>query len=99
MTTTFRPQWCRREFLTLMASGLAGLALRPFNLLAAAADEIIPALHAPVGLQLWSLREQLPKDLAGTLAKVRSMGFTQVEGAGLWGKKVGELRAALDAAG
>ena len=27
------------------------------------------------------------------------MGFTQVEGAGLWGRKAAELRAALDAAG
>ena len=53
----------------------------------------------PVGLQMWSLREYLPKDLAGTLAKIRAMGFREVEGAGLWKHTAGELRAALDAAG
>ena len=50
-------------------------------------------------MQLWSLREHLPKDLSGTLAKVRAMGFREVEGAGLWKHTAAELRAALDAAG
>jgi sugar phosphate isomerase/epimerase len=99
MTTPSLPHLCRREFLTLTASGLAAVAIKPFSAAAAALDETIPALHAPVGLQLWSLREELPKDLPGTLAKVRAMGFTQVEGAGLWKQKVADLRAALDAAG
>jgi sugar phosphate isomerase/epimerase len=67
--------------------------------LAADRPEIKTALNGPVGLQLWSLREHLPKDLPGTLAKVRAMGFREVEGAGLWGHPVRELRASLDAAG
>jgi sugar phosphate isomerase/epimerase len=61
--------------------------------------EIKVAFPGVVGLQLWSLREYLPKDLAGTLAKVRAMGFQDVEGAGLWKHTAPELRAALDAAG
>jgi sugar phosphate isomerase/epimerase len=67
----------------------------------AAADRtpIKTALNGPVGLQLWSLREHLPKDLPGTLAKVRAMGFTEVEGAGLWGHTLQAMRGALDAAG
>jgi sugar phosphate isomerase/epimerase len=64
-----------------------------------AQDEIKTVLNGPVGVQMWSFREFLPKDLAGTLAKVRAMGFREVEGAGLWKRTVGELRAALDAAG
>jgi sugar phosphate isomerase/epimerase len=62
-------------------------------------EELATGLNGPVGLQLWSLREYLPKDLPGTLAKIRALGFREVEGAGLWGKTVPELRAALDAAG
>ena len=62
-------------------------------------DEIRTTLNGPVGLQLWSLREYLPKDLRGTLAKVRNMGFREVEGAGLWGHSLSEMRAALDGAG
>ena len=34
---------------------------------ASAQDEIKTALNGPVGLQLWSLREYLPKDLRGSL--------------------------------
>jgi sugar phosphate isomerase/epimerase len=88
----------RREFLTsiVAAGGLGAIAT-------AAAPreqaEISTALSGPVGLQLWSLREYLPKDLAGTLAKVRGMGFRNVEGAGLWKHTVEELRGALDRAG
>jgi sugar phosphate isomerase/epimerase len=50
-------------------------------------------------LQLWSLREYLPKDLPGVLTKVRGMGFREVEGAGLWKHTLAEMRSALDAAG
>jgi sugar phosphate isomerase/epimerase len=74
-----------------VAAGIAGTAF--------AQDEIKTALNGPVGLQLWSLREYLPKDLGGTLSKIRALGFREVEGAGLWGKTVREVRAALDAAG
>ena len=89
----------RRDFLTAMAAGLGASALRPASAGAAARPEIRTALSGPVGLQLWSLRESLPKDLPGTLAKVRGMGFVQVEGAGLWGQPLATFRAALDEAG
>jgi len=45
------------------------------------------------------VRDDLPKDLGGVLARVRGMGFREVEGAGLWGHTAADLRAALDAAG
>ena len=67
--------------------------------LASAQHEIKTALNGPVGLQLWSLREYLPKDPQGVLAKVRGMGFRDVEGAGLWKHTAADMRAALDAAG
>ena len=89
----------RRTFLTTVAAGLGASAIRPSWALAADKAEIKTALNGPVGLQLWSLREYLPKDLAGTLAKVRAMGFRDVEGAGLWKHSVSDFRAALDKAG
>ena len=89
----------RRDFLTVMAAGLSASAIRPGWARAADRPEIKTALSGPVGLQLWSLRESLPKDLPGTLAKVRAMGFVQVEGAGLWGQPLPAFRAALDKAG
>ncbi|HEU4926423.1 MAG TPA: hypothetical protein VFT24_05210, partial [Vicinamibacterales bacterium] len=89
--------WSRRQFLSTVAAGLAApVGARPWL---DAQDEITTVLNGPVGVQMWSFREYLPKDLPGTLAKVRAMGFREVEGAGLWKRTVGELRAALDAAG
>jgi sugar phosphate isomerase/epimerase len=89
----------RRAFLNTVAVGLGASAIRPLSISAADAPEIKTALNGPVGLQLWSLREYLPKDVPGTLAKVRAMGFREVEGAGLWGQTAPGLRAALDKAG
>lgn len=87
----------RRAFLTTLAAGLgASAVVRGWEMPQA---EIKTALNGPVGLQLWSLRDYLPKDLRGVLAKVRAMGFREVEGAGLWGHTVAEMHAALDAAG
>jgi sugar phosphate isomerase/epimerase len=88
----------RREFLSSLAAGLGAAALVPRLGTAADKAAIKTALNGPIGLQLWSLREQLKQDVPGTLARIRAMGFTEVEGAGLWGRSAAELRAALDAA-
>ncbi len=87
----------RRTFLTTLAAGIGASAVVPKWV--AAQEEIKTTLNGPVGLQLWSLREYLPKDLPGVLTKVRGMGFREVEGAGLWKHTVAEMRSALDAAG
>jgi sugar phosphate isomerase/epimerase len=90
--------YSRREFITTVSTGIGTAALAGGRAMAAE-----PTIKTPikgiVGLQLWSLRESLPKDLPGTLARIRAMGFEQVEGAGLWGHTVQDLRAALDKAG
>jgi sugar phosphate isomerase/epimerase len=44
-----------------------------------------PSFKGPVGLQLYSLRDQFAKDVPGTLARVRDFGFTYVELAGTYG--------------
>ncbi len=89
----------RRDFLLTAAAGLGAAAFRSARALAADRSPIQSPLNGPIGLQLWSLREYLPKDLSGTLARVRALGFREVEGAGLWNHSAAELRAALDAAG
>ena len=88
----------RREFLTTVATALAASRATPAGAVAPQAATASP-LNGPIGLQLWSLREYLPKDLPGTLAKVAAMGFQEVEGAGLWGHSAAEFRKALDIAG
>jgi sugar phosphate isomerase/epimerase len=88
----------RRAFLTTVAAGAGASAIRPAWAALPDPPEIKTALKGSVGVQLWSFREYLPKDLPGTLSKIRALGFREVEGAGLWGHKASELRAALDAA-
>jgi sugar phosphate isomerase/epimerase len=56
-------------------------------------------LNMPIGLQLYTVRDLLPKDFDGTLAKVRSAGYTEVEAAGYYGRSAKEFRHAMDQAG
>ncbi len=53
----------------------------------------------PVGLQLYSVRDFMEKDLPGTLKKVKTMGYDYVEPAGLCGVSAEEFKKALDEAG
>ena len=56
-------------------------------------------LGLPLGLQLYSVRQQMVEDLDGTLAAVSKAGYTEVEAAALPNKSATEVRAALDRAG
>ena len=95
-------RFSRRDFLKTAAAGagagLAGLGSfgRPPALTAAA-----PAKKVPVGVQLYSVREQAAKDLPAVLEAVGKMGYQGVEFAGYygWEGKPKELRRLLDANG
>jgi sugar phosphate isomerase/epimerase len=53
----------------------------------------------PLGVQLWSFRNSFKADVPGTLARVRALGFEEVELAGTYGMSAAQFRQALDAAG
>lgn len=53
----------------------------------------------PLGIQLYSVREQMAQDFEGALAGVRGAGFLEVESASLPKKPAAEIRKALDNAG
>lgn len=50
----------------------------------------------PIGIQLYTVREQLAKDPAGTLARLAEIGFREVEFAGFPANTARSLRAMLD---
>ena len=50
----------------------------------------------PIGVQLYSIREDCARDLPGTLAAVAEMGFDGVEFAGYYGYTAKDLRKLLD---
>lgn len=56
-------------------------------------------LQTPVGLQLYSVRDQLPKDFAGTLAQVHGAGYSVVEAAGYFDRTAADFRQAMETAG
>ena len=45
----------------------------------------------PLGIQLWTVKDEAAKDLEGTLRKVYAAGFREIEFAGYYGKTAAEL--------
>jgi sugar phosphate isomerase/epimerase len=56
-------------------------------------------LGLPLGLQLYSVRDVLPKDYAGTLKSLGAMGYREVEAAGFFNHTVAEVKQAMRDAG
>lgn len=56
-------------------------------------------VRLPIGLQLFSVRDDMEKDFAGTLKKVKEMGYDGVEFAGLYGKTPAEVKKLCDEIG
>jgi sugar phosphate isomerase/epimerase len=70
----------RREFLKTATVLSSGVALGSFtNLLGCKAASASRTVHENFGLQLYSLRDVLPKDPKGVLTKVASYGYKQIE--------------------
>ena len=74
-TIIFSMQTSRRSFLK-QSGLLAGAFLLSDRLAAMTAN---PALPKKIGLQLFTLRDQLAKDATSTLAKVAAVGYQEVE--------------------
>lgn len=66
----------RRNFLMKGTLALAGTALMPKGLLAATGAKPV------LGIQLYSIRDDMKKDPAGTLKQLSAMGYKYVEHAG-----------------
>ena len=94
----------RRSFLQLLGAGL----VTPFALPAQAgqlpaagpapaakAVQLFTGLGGALGLQLYSLRTQMEKDVPGTLELVRDWGLSEVETAGYYGRTAAEFAEEL----
>ena len=81
-----KTQLSRRSLLQLLAAGVAGGALLP-RLAAARDSGGIPARRIErIGLQLYTVRSAMAKDLEGTLAAIAAAGITELEFAGYYNK-------------
>ena len=52
-----------------------------------------------MGLQLYSVRDLLPKDYEGTLKQLGAIGFREVESAGYYNHSASQVKQAMSAAG
>jgi sugar phosphate isomerase/epimerase len=87
----------RRTFLAQAGIAATGMVLAPSLLSAKSVNG--------VGIQLYSLRDQLPKDPKGVIAKIAKAGYKEVEtfgysaNNGFWGLSAKEFSAVLKANG
>lgn len=77
----------RREWMKNAGLSLAGAAL--------GARAWASPWGRPVGLQLYSVREQLAKDYAGTLKQVGAIGYREAEAAGFYGHTPAQVKQAM----
>jgi sugar phosphate isomerase/epimerase len=82
----------RRGFLAAGAAAISGISAITRR---AAADPI----GLPIGLQLYTVRQQAAKDFEGTLKEVAAIGYQEVELYSFFGLKAAEVRRALEGAG
>jgi len=86
------PAHSRREFLYRSAASAAALTITS----GCESLGLRSKRGIPVGVQLYSVREQCAKDLPGTLAAVAKIGYKGVEFAGYHGRSAKDLRKMLD---
>lgn len=93
----------RRNFLKTAGGFAAGLAIAPYACSGASSSNEVVSTNT-FGLQLYTLRDDFPKDPKGILAKVASYGYKQIEsyeGAQgmFWGMTNKEFKAYMDELG
>ena len=85
-----------RTFLIILLSlGLNWLGLTEFHSGSAFAQSGKLVYTFPLGLQTYTYRNQLPKDVVGTLDLIKSLGFTEIEGGVPKGMTVEEYKNLL----
>ena len=84
----------RRSFLQT-----ATAALTATSPLLRATRAMASPFGLPIGLQLYSVRDLLPKDYEGTLKQIGALGYQEVEAAGYFDHTAPQVKAAMSAAG
>ncbi len=84
----------RRDFVRTMGAVTLGQILQPRP---PTPEPRVPLRKIDhVGLQLYTVRDEMKKDVEATIARVAATGYSEVEFAGYFGKSPAEIRAMLD---
>ncbi len=84
------PDLSRRKFLTVSGLAVMGSAFLPSTTMAEKKYSVVPA---KIALQLYTVRDQIKEDIAGTLHKIAGVGFEAVETA-FWPENISVKQAA-----
>jgi sugar phosphate isomerase/epimerase len=90
--TPISPRYSRRRFLTAAALTAGASALSSRKLFASASTPSI-------GVQLFSVRQDLAKNFAGTLKRVAAIGYREVEAAGFYNHSAADVKQMMADAG
>lgn len=85
----------RRDFLTAIGAGVSAMAL-PGIAESRVSHRLSPQ---PIGLELYTVRDLMQRDVEYTLRQVAAIGYREVEFAGLFGKEPKKVRGMLDKLG
>jgi len=77
----------RRQFINRSAVLLAAGSMASGQSMFAAAKSMAKVNKGRIGIQLYSVKDELPKDFEGTLKKLSAMGYSMVEAYGFEGDK------------
>ena len=95
----------RRDFLSIAGASAAGLLIgcrtsgSSGTEAAMSSASLSPVRADRIGVQLYTVRDQMEKDFVGTLERVARMGYKEVEFAGYYNHAPREVRALLDRLG
>lgn len=87
--------WSRRAFLQRGSLALAAMTCLDVH----AAQSRLGPLNLPIGLQVYTVRDDVAKDLPGALKTISAIGYREVELAGLPKQPVAEMRTLLEDCG
>ncbi|MDP3773761.1 MAG: sugar phosphate isomerase/epimerase [Gemmatimonadales bacterium] len=85
----------RREFVTSFGAATIGVGTSWYHSLLPTPRS--PGRLGPLGVQLYTVREEMRRDIERTLARVAEIGYREVEFAGYFGRTPRQVRAMLDA--
>lgn len=82
----------RRSFLATLGTAAVGAAIRPVT---GSAGAVTSRSIDSVGVQLYTVRTEMQRDLEGTLARVAAIGYREVEFAGYFDRSPAQIAAWL----
>ena len=62
----------RRNFVKNITLSAAAISVAPIA-------KAVPPANQPLGVQLWTIRSYLQKDLTGSLTRLAKLGYNEVE--------------------